>query len=224
MNEKNYEGELNFMMMLVSLRRHWKTIVYFLISFAIIGYVYGYKISKTTYKSTGDIGVNSLDRNKYSTIISSVSSKNIYEIIYTDLKDNEVKHANGQEITEDEIKSGLVIPDIPSTISGFTISFSFSNLDKEIVKPVLSTTLEKIVENNKTEQLNLYVASEPTTPTATSNPKKKVVLVTGVGICLGILVAAFKGLRKYEVDTTSELTDYGLNVFEIDYKEGKKHE
>ena len=80
MNEKNYEGELNFRMMLVSLRRHWKTIVYFLISFAIIGYVYGYKISKTTYKSTGDIGVNSLDRNKYSTIISSVSSKNIYEI------------------------------------------------------------------------------------------------------------------------------------------------
>ena len=48
MKEKNYEGELNFRMMLVSLRRHWKTIVYFLISFAIIGYVYGYKISKTT--------------------------------------------------------------------------------------------------------------------------------------------------------------------------------
>lgn len=224
MKEKNYEGELNFRMMLVSLRRHWRTIVYFLISFAIIGYVYGYKISKTTYKSTGDIGVNSLDRNKYSTIISSVSSKNLYEIIYTDLKDNEVKHANGKEITEDEIKSGLVIPDIPSTISGFTISFSFSNLDKEIVKSVLSTTLEKIVENNKTEQLNLYIANEPTTPTATSNPKKKVVLVAGVGTCLGILVAAFKGLRKYEVDTTSELTDYGLNVFEIDYKEGKKHE
>ena len=227
MIEKNYEGELNFRMLLVALRRRWKTILYFLICFTIVGFVYGYKITKPSYKSTGSITVNNLDRGKYSTIINSIiGGDDFYEIVYNDLKNDEVKHTNLSEITQSEIKSGLTVPEIPSTITDFIIQFSFTNSDEKVVKPVLDSILTKIVEKNgnTSTSMSLSVYSEATKAKSIAGHNTKVVLVAGVGACLGILVAAFEGLRKYEIDTTTELTAYGINAFEINYKDGKKHE
>ena len=229
MIEKNYEGELNFRMLLVALRRRWKTILYFLICFTIVGFVYGYKITKPSYKSTGSITVNNLDRGKYSTIINSIiGGDDFYEIVYNDLKNDEVKHTNLSEITQSEIKSGLTVPEIPSTITDFIIQFSFTNYDEKVVKPVLDSILTKIVEKNENTStstpMSLSVYSEATKAKSIAGHNTKVVLVAGIGVCLGILVAAFEGLRKYEIDTTTELTAYGINVFEINYKDGKKHE
>lgn len=229
MIEKNYEGELNFRMLLVALRRRWKTILYFLICFTIVGFVYGYKITKPSYKSTGSITVNNLDRGKYSTIINSIiGGDDFYEIVYNDLKNDEVKHTNLSEITQSEIKSGLTVPEIPSTITDFIIQFSFTNYDEKVVKPVLDSILTKIVEKNGSTStstpMSLSVYSEATKAKSIAGHNTKVVLVAGIGACLGILVAAFEGLRKYEIDTTTELTAYGINVFEINYKDGKKHE
>lgn len=225
---KKYENELTFKVFLMGVKRKFMTILYFIICFTVIGAVYGSTIGKPSYKTTGSLGTkNSMQVTSYSTLLDY--AKECTYLVYDDLKAQGITHSDGTEIRKSEIDSGLGLPSVPSVVKSLTVEFSYTNKDKAIVKDVLSSILNNTVtyanEHTSTYiSLELKVAIEPSEPVATSSLTKKIIIFTVCGAILGTLIAVFKEWKNYAINDASDLAGINTNVFEIEYKGGKRHE
>lgn len=226
--EKNYEKEFTIKMIFTAIKRHIRTLLYFLICFSAIGYFYGYKFSKINYKSTGAVATtHTLSTLQYGAVVDTTKYQ-VPELVEADLTEQGIKHTNGTAITLSEIKNGLGWPEVPNNIKSLTINFSFTNYDKAIVKPVLVSILNQSVKYNN--EKNVVPASNPlsvviaaTEPTATSNPLTKLVLFVGAGLVIGGLIIIVKEWNNYTIDAPSDLVGLEESVVTIEYAGGKKN-
>lgn len=226
--ENKYEKEFTIKMIFTAIKRHFRTLIYFLICFTAIGYTYGYMLTKVNYKSTGSISTTySLTVSQYGSIVDTTKYQ-VPALVETDLAEQGIKHADGTAITLAEINNGLGIPEVPNTIKTLTISFSYTNSDKSVVKPVLNSILQQSVkynnEHNVVQSNNpLAVVIVATEPTTSSNPMTKLLLFLGAGLVIGALIIIVKEWNHYAIDTPSDIVDLEKGAVTIEYRGGNKN-
>ncbi|MCH5172387.1 MAG: hypothetical protein J1F31_06145 [Erysipelotrichales bacterium] len=218
MDEK-YENDFSLMVVLKAARKQMITLVYFLISFILIGVAYAFLINPTTYKSSGSIRANKeLTKENYQTLVVHLN-ENLYEKIYMTENTGDTK-----VISIDEFKAGLTLPEIPTSSSAI-FEFSFSSKDKKIVKDVMEKVLNTSIEEFKTimDTHQFTINQFATDAKASSSTFVKIAAFAAGGIVIGLGVATLKEWRNYTITRKEELEQLDINVFELKYRGGKKH-
>lgn len=226
--DNKYENDFSLNVVLKAFKKQILTIIYFFICFTIIGVTYAMFINPISYESRGSIKTNhggaSISVINFTKVIEYID-KNLYAETFQTLKDEEIRHSDNTIISLEELKNGISLPEIPTSPVSF-FEFKFTNKDKTIVKPVMEAVLKETLKESEIvlTDTKFVIREFATDAVSSSSTFIKIVPFAAGGLAIGLFVGSIIEWRHYTVSKKEELEEYGVNVFELKYRGGKKNE
>lgn len=228
---KKYERNISFKTIYQTIARRFVMIIsifslIFFASFVITNFL----LVKTYASSASLFKGSTISSIQYSTMQSYVSDTSNSEdkpgAIYTtflNLKEKNIKYSNGNEITINDIKSGLSFSPLVSNSVFFT--FSFQSTDQSIAQSVLKELSEVSTDYIKTrggaDYTNLIVYSPASSAKKNSSETKYFIISLVVGAILAFGVPFVYEIIADEVYDRRDIEYLGSPAFELEASKKK---
>lgn len=223
---EKYERTIGLKTILLTLVRRFLIILCIFLPIALVSVVYTKAIMKTEYTTTIVLTrASSFTPTNYPTMYSAIKSMKNAEAVAQELaKTTEgegeeahaitpTKHADGSDITADEIYAGITMAASISTSLG-SINVSFKTKDSTIAQIVLKTVIEFAQPDYKAVTDVKY--GEASTPTDNSSTKNKYLLIgVAAGLVLALGFAFVYEIVSDEVYDKADIENLGCAGFEL---------
>lgn len=222
-----YEKQIGLKTIYLTLARRFHIILLIFIPIALATFLVTNFMMTKTYQSSVTLNRNAvISAAQYQVIQNYVSDTSNDETkpgaIYTtavNLKENNVKHANGNEITVAEIKSGLSFATLAT--NSITVSYSFTSSDKSITQQVMNELTKNAVaylksdrNNTKAEYANMSY-SEASAPTKNSSENKYLLIGLALGAVLALGVPFVYEIVSDQVYDKDDIIALGGDAFTL---------
>lgn len=192
-----YEKQIGLKTIYLTLARRFHIILLIFIPIALVTFIVTNFMLTKTYQSSitlnrGAIITAAQHQVMQNYVMDTTSDETRPGAIYTtslNLKEAGVKHANGNEITVAEIKSGLSFPSLAT--NSITCSFSFTSSDSSITQKVMNELAKNAVaylksERNATRNDYVNLTYSDATPASKNSSENKYLLI---GIAAAVVLA-----------------------------------
>ncbi len=209
-----YERKVSLRTIYLTLIRRTEMILAIFLPLVLVSFIItNYTLQKTYTSSAVFNNGSAISQANYSSLQLSMTTSDIFTNTATNLKNNNIKHANGSSITELEIKSGLSFASYSSNMVSFKVSFNSS--DSSITKQSLSeyAKVALLAMGEKYPSLGLYGEVSSPEKTSTENRYFLISVVASAILALGIPFAVEIVLDQ--VYERKDIDAFGANGFEI---------
>ena len=222
-----YEKQIGLKTIYLTLARRFHIILLIFIPIALATFIVTNFMLTKTYQSTVTLNRGAvISAAQYQVIQNYVSDTSSDETkpgaIYTtalNLKTADVKHANGNEITVAEIKSGLSFATLAT--NSISVNFSFTSSDKSITEKVMDELAKNAVEylksdrnSSKAEYTNL-AASKATAASKNSSENKYLLIGLAAAVVLALGIPFVYEIVSDQVYDKDDITSFGADAFTL---------
>lgn len=219
-----YEKQIGFKTIKLTFLRQWFAIACIFVPIALASLIATSLFVSKTYSATTTVSREASFSNEslYNTFTNRISATATN--VATNLANNKITHANGANITVDEIVSGLSFSKFASGSLSSTITYSSS--DKVTVQPVL-TELVTYCESQKdsiTDFKGFAVSSPVSSVNESSNQKKYLLIALAADLVVSLGVPFLFEVIGDEVYDREDVEMLGCAGFELNTQKKRNKE
>jgi capsular polysaccharide biosynthesis protein len=223
---KKYERSINFKTLFLTFVRRFEIMIILFVPIALGTIIYSQFFIKKEFKS--DISFMNyysvIKDSEYTNFSTCVKSSGVLSKTAYGLKDKGIFHANGKEITAEEISDGIYIA--PNEANTIYIRLSFTSEDKTISQPVLNELADVTRWTLLTEKSyglsGISIVGEASEAKDSGKRNKTLYLGLGAGLAASILCGFISEIIFDEVYDKSDVEMMGCACYEVSLSKGGK--
>ena len=215
-----YEKNIGLKNIWLTIIRRFKTILLIFVPIAVTTLIVTTFVLTKTYQSSATISKTTVFNAAQHQILQSyASNEETITKMVDKLKEKDIKHSNGKEISASDIVSGLSFSALNT--SSIYVTIFYQTTDKSIAQPVLeeltAITVDTLKNDETTKKDFSSVAISSSAGAAVKNSKEKKYLL--IGIAAGLVVACglafIDEVISDEVYDKSDVELLGCEAFEL---------
>lgn len=211
----NYERTIGMKTIGLTIVRRFLVILIIFIPVALATFIYTkYGITKTYQSSATMFKSSNFNAAQYENFKAGV--KNSVEAAKSYLDENNITHANGKEITIDEINAGLTYSALSTTSP--SVNINFQSTDSSIPQNVLKAVTEQALATLNTgtgDFATLKFSKEATAAVKNSSENKYLIIGVALGAVLALGFAFIDEIVSDEVYDKKDVEQLGCSGFYI---------
>lgn len=223
---KKYQRRISFKTLLLVFIRRWKYFLLFFVPTTVVLAVVTQAILPKTYLSTVSLKRydSVIKEEQYYLVKNTAFGTYVVSTTVENLQSNNIRHADGSAITNDDILSGLVCQKMPT--NSIYVTFSFETKDKTIIEPVLQYIADlTIYALNKSGEFKGMVIGIPVSAPQKSNKNTRLFLAgTFATLAISFVFAFIMEIVFDEVYDNSDIELLGARSYEIKLPKLKKED
>ncbi len=221
-----YERNIGFRTIYLTIVRRFKLILLIFLPILGVSLIVSFFVLPKTFQSSVTISKSSsiMSITNYETIQSYVKSTGTINKTAEQLKKESISHSNGNEITLDEIYSGITFA--PLGTNSISVTFYFQSSDKGCTQSVLSVLANITVDALRNDPATskefsaLSITTPPSVPHKNTSDTKIVLVSLFVGLVISFAASFVYEVYSDKIYNDKDLLFYGYNSEVLDVTKG----